>query len=191
MRLQNSTDHYGMVAVLLHWLVALTVFVLYGLGLYIVSLSYYDPDYKVMPFWHKSIGVSLGVIVLVRLGWRLFSAKPAPVVGHSAVERRLAASAHILLYVLPLATVIAGYLISTADGRPVEVFSLFPVPALPVSIENQEDIAGDLHFWLATMLIALALLHGLAALKHHFVDKDTTLKRMLPRFKSQKQRKDD
>ena len=70
-------------------------------------------------------------------------------------------------------------MISTADGRGIEVFNWFEVPALPALIEQQEDVAGLVHYWLATSLIVLAGVHALAALKHHFINKDKTLLRML------------
>ena len=76
------------------------------------------------------------------------------------------------------AIMLSGYLISTADGRAIEVFSWFEVPATLSDIDGQEDIAGDIHEILAWTLIVLVALHALAALKHHFIDKDTTLKRM-------------
>jgi cytochrome b561 len=74
---------------------------------------------------------------------------------------------------------LAGYLISTADGRAIEVFGLFNVPALVTGIPNMEDSAGQAHLVLAISLISLATLHALAALKHHFFDRDQTLRRML------------
>jgi cytochrome b561 len=88
---------------------------------------------------------------------------------------------HKALYALLFTVMISGYLISTADGRAISVFNIFELPALPWSIENQEDIAGDIHFWLACFLVGFASLHALAALKHHFIEKDHTLKRMLGR----------
>jgi cytochrome b561 len=95
------------------------------------------------------------------------------------LERLLASSAHALLYVLLFAVMLAGYLISTADGRAIDVFGLFSVPATLTAIENQEDIAGEIHLVLAIVLVSLAAVHALAALKHHFIDRDRTLKRML------------
>ena len=72
----------------------------------------------------------------------------------------------------------SGYLISTADNRPVEVFGLFSIPATITSIPKQEDVAGLVHLILASSVVGLALLHAAAALKHHFIDKDRTLKRI-------------
>lgn len=74
---------------------------------------------------------------------------------------------------------ITGYLISTADGRGIDVFEIITIPAFGSIIENQEDIAGLIHKWLAYLLILLAALHAFAALKHHFIDKDNTLNRMI------------
>lgn len=74
---------------------------------------------------------------------------------------------------------ISGYLISTADGKPINVFGLFNVPATLTDAGSQADLAGNVHLWLAWSVVVLSVVHGLAALKHHFIDKDATLKRML------------
>lgn len=179
--LRNTTSSYGAVAVLLHWLVALVVFSLFGLGLWMVELSYYDPWYRRAPDIHKSIGILLFATVLLRLLWRLLNPHPRPLVTHSPLERRAATAAHLLLYLLLFVVMASGYLISTADGKPIEVFGLFAVPATLTAIENQEDIAGDVHYVLAITLIALVALHAAAALKHHFIDRDGTLARITGR----------
>jgi cytochrome b561 len=87
--------------------------------------------------------------------------------------------AHGLLYLLLFALMVSGYLISTADGRGLEVFDWFAIPATLSGLKGQEDLAGEVHLYLAWSLILLAALHALAALKHHFIDRDITLKRML------------
>jgi cytochrome b561 len=74
---------------------------------------------------------------------------------------------------------VSGYLISTADGRAIEVFAQFQIPALPWSIEQQEDLAGEVHESLAWILMGLVALHALAAVKHQLIDKDATLMRMI------------
>jgi cytochrome b561 len=80
---------------------------------------------------------------------------------------------------LLFAIMLSGYLISTADGRGLEVFEWFTLPATLSGLEQQEDIAGRVHLYLAWSVIVVAALHALAALKHHFIDRDVTLKRML------------
>ena len=179
--LKNTATEYGRVTIALHWLVALAVISLFGLGLWMTSLDYYDAWYKRGPELHKGIGVLLFLVVAFRLAWRWLNPVPAPEPTHAAWERRLAGIAHAALYVLLFAVMIAGYLISTADGRPIDVFGLFSVPATLSGLENQEDIAGEIHEILAFLLIGLTLLHAAGALKHHFIDRDRTLRRMLGR----------
>lgn len=181
MQWRNSTERYGLIAIGLHWLVALTVFALFGLGLWMTGLEYYDTWYHRAPQLHKSIGVLLFAVMVVRLGWSLVNPHPAPLPSHTPLERTTARLVHGLLYLLLFAVMIAGYLISTADGRPIELFGVVAVPATLTSIPEQEDVAGEVHLTLAIILIVLALLHAAAALKHHFVDRDNTLRRMLGR----------
>ena len=181
MQLKNNEARYGLVAVVLHWTVAVVVVVLFGLGLWMTGLSYYDPWYQKGPELHKSLGVTLFALVLVRLSWRAANRRPEALRHHAAWERQLAPVVHGALYLLLFGTMLAGYFISTADGRPVEVFGLFAVPATLSGLEHQEDIAGDIHFALAITLIAVAALHAAAALKHHVVDRDRTLLRILGR----------
>ncbi|MEN8166698.1 MAG: cytochrome b [Pseudomonadota bacterium] len=177
--MMNSSEDYGLVAILLHWLVALALIGLFGLGLWMVELSYYDAWYRQAPAVHKGMGILLCLVMLLRLGWRLVNVVPKDEPDLSRLERRSAHLVHWLLYLLPFAVMISGYLISTADGRPIEVFGLFSVPALVSDIPNQEDLAGRVHLILAISLIGLASLHALAALKHHFIDRNRTLLKML------------
>lgn len=181
MQWRNDDNRYGLAAVLMHWLVAVAVFGLFGLGLWMTGLTYYDPWYQRAPWWHKGIGVAVVALAGVRLLWRAGSARPAPVPGHAPWERRLAALTHGLLYLLLLAVPVSGYLISTADGRAVDVFGWFAIPATLHDLAGQEDVAGRVHLLLAYALVGLASLHALAALKHHFIDRDRTLLRMLGR----------
>ena len=177
--LKNTQQKYGLIAKVIHWLVALTVIGLFAVGLWMVELDYYSAWYTKAPYYHKSVGIVLAMIMLFRLAWKFANISPNPVSNHSAREVLGAKIAHWLFYILILMMIISGYLISTADDRSIEVFGVFEVPALGSVFENQEDTAGLIHEWLAYVLIALASFHALAALKHHVLDKDDTLKRML------------
>ncbi|MEJ2317120.1 MAG: cytochrome b [Gammaproteobacteria bacterium] len=179
MRLRNTGSAYGLVSILLHWSIALGVIGLFALGLWMVELDYYDAWYRRAPELHKAIGVLLFIAVVVRIAWRAVSTRPAPL--GSRREIAIARLAHGILLLLPLFVMVSGYLISTADGSSIDVFSLFSVPATLTGFEGQEDIAGEVHLILAVLLIAVAALHMLAALKHHFIDRDRTLTRMLGR----------
>ncbi len=176
--LKNSEQGYGLVAITLHWLMAVTVIGLFALGLYMVELSYYDAWYKGSLDLHKSVGVSLAIVLILRLAWRISQPKPQSL-AQNTLQKRAASAVHLLLYVLLVALVMSGYLISTADGRAIDVFGFFEVPALGSFVENQEDLAGDIHFYLAWTLIIAVAVHALAALKHHFINRDRTLVRML------------
>ena len=179
MRLSDTRSGFGWISIAMHWLVALTVIALFGLGLWMTGLDYYHPWYRRGPDLHRGIGVLLALAVILRLALRWSMPRPEPAGRLSGVERRLSRTAHALLYLLPLLLAVSGYLISTADGRPLSVFDWFEIPALVSGIENQEDVAGDVHYVLGWALIGLAGLHALAALKHHFLDRDATLRRML------------
>lgn len=178
---RNQADRFGLVAVLLHWSVALTVFGMFGLGLWMVELDYYDAWYRSAPDLHRSLGACLFVVLLFRLLWRCLSPVPPALATHKPWELRLAAAAHLLLYLLPFAIMISGYLVSTADGRSLSVFGVVDIPSITGRIPNLEDTAGWLHKLMAWSLIGLVMLHAAGALKHHFIDRDATLRRMFGR----------
>lgn len=179
MNLKNTHNRYGLVAVALHWIVAVTVIGLAILGLWMTDLSYYSPYYRSAPFWHKSIGMTLAVVMLFRLLWRWLNPKPAPLASHKRWEISLAKVVHGLLYLLLFVILVSGYLISTATGQGISAFGWFEVPALVSGLPDQADRAGMVHYWVALTVLALAALHALGALKHHFLDRDDSLRRML------------
>lgn len=181
--LKNSTIQYGLIARLLHSVVALTVIGLFAVGLYMTDLTYYDELYKTAPHWHKSIGVLLALTMIFRVIWRVTNATPTAEPSHSQLIKLASHAGHILLYMLIFGIVISGYLISTADGSAISVFDWFEIPATLQGIDKQEDIAGEIHELLAFGLIAFAALHGVAALKHHVIDKDNTLRKMFGKLK--------
>ncbi|MCG8123100.1 MAG: cytochrome b [Candidatus Thiodiazotropha taylori] len=166
---------------MVRWLVAITVYSLFGLGLWMRSLGYYDAWYQLGPWWHKGIGVMLFVVLLFRLIWRLGNPRPDHLQTHKPYERKAAGWVHLLLYLMLFLLMLSGYLISTADGRPLEVFDWFAIPATLSGLDQQEDIAGKIHLYLAWSVVVVSALHLLAAFKHHFFDRDRTLLRMLGR----------
>lgn len=170
---------YSITMRLFHWTTALLVFGLFGAGLWMRNLGYYDPLYQVLPYWHKSVGFLLTGLILLRLLNRWFSAPPMPLASHRAWEQRLAHLMHWMLYLLLFGLFISGYLVATSDNRPASFFDWFDIPVLFTAVENQEDVAGLIHEVCAWSLIGLVGLHALAAFKHHWLDRDQTLRRML------------
>lgn len=179
MRIKNSSSRYGLLAILLHWLTALGVIGLFALGLWMDDLDYYDRYYRLAPHIHKSIGVLLISLVIFRFIWRQLNTQPQPLLGHKKWEVLSAKTLHYIFYAILVCMFFSGYLITTAEGDSLDVFNWFSLPSLIDGIPNLEDYAGEIHEVLAFTLIGLVLLHGLAALKHHFIDKDSTLTRMI------------
>ena len=170
--------NYSAISIFLHWIIAFSVLALFVLGEWMEGLDYYDAWYNRAPEWHRSIGMLLLTVVTVRAGWRVIGHKISPLPTHSHWERFAGKIMHHILDLVTLLVLLSGYFISTAGGKAVSVFGWFDVPAAFGGIEQQESLAGEWHEWLAIALLVLAALHALAALKHHFVDGDVTLKRM-------------
>jgi len=175
--LRNTTHCYGFVAITLHWLMAVMVAGLFVLGDFMTRLDYYHPWYYAAPDWHRGVGVMAAMLLLLRWWWRL--ANPLPAIAGPRWERLAALLVHRLFYLLMTVVTLSGYLITTAKGQGIDVFGLFSVPATLHGAKSQADIAGEIHRLSAWALMGLAPLHGLAALKHHFIDRDATLRRML------------
>ncbi|MGS0673543.1 cytochrome b [Shewanella sp. 0m-4] len=176
---RNTDNSYGLVAILIHWLSAIAVIGLFAVGFWMVDLTYYSSWYQTAPHLHKSIGLLLLLLTLIRLVWRYFSVKPAELTTHKPWEKRAAHLAHNALYLLMLLIMLSGYLISTADGRGIWIFDWLEVPSFGELISKQADIAGAIHQYLAYGLIALVVIHAIGAFKHHYIDKDKTLSRMI------------
>jgi cytochrome b561 len=117
--------------------------------------------------------------MLFRVAWRCFNVRSDSSKALTQREQKISHSVHITLHVAIFLMLLTGYLISTADSRSIDVFDWFTVPALGAFFENQEDIAGNIYEWLSYSLISLVVIHLLAALEHHCIDKNDVLKRML------------
>ncbi len=176
MKMRDTASGYGFVSRALHWLMALAIVCMFGLGLWMVDLDYYSPYYHSAPDFHKSVGILLLIALALRFGWRFASTKPADD-ELSRLERTVSRIVHWGFYPLLLALMVSGYLMSTADGRPIDVFGLFSVPS-PGENKGLEDAAGAVHAWLAYAVIVLAAFHAAAAIKHHVIDRHRTLSRM-------------
>jgi cytochrome b561 len=174
--IRDSKESYGIVSRVLHWGMAIAIFALFALGLWMVGLDYYSPYYKSAPDLHRSAGILMFAVLLLRIAWRLANVKPDRA-ALTPLERQASRLVHAGFYVLLVALMLSGYLISTADGRSIEVFNWFSVRSLGKT-EGLEDAAGIVHEWVAYAVMALAALHAAAALKHRIFDRDKMSNRM-------------
>jgi cytochrome b561 len=176
--LKNSTTTYGWLSIAFHWISALAIYGLFGLGLYMVDLSYDHEWNYLAPHWHESLGLLFLALLVARLIWRQINPKPQPL-ADSPFQTAVAKWAHWVLILLMLAIPITGYLISTAAGHDVKLFDWLDVPSITGKIGGMETLSGQFHYWLSVLIVALSVGHIAAAIKHHLLDKDNTLKRML------------
>jgi cytochrome b561 len=180
--IRNTIKRYGAAAILLHWLIALLIIAEFAMGLYMTGLNYYNNMYNILPHLHESIGVVLAALILLRIIWAVVNPRPATGSGVAHWEHLVSRAVHLAMHGLMVAVVCLGYLWSTAEGDSVPVFNWFELPAFFSRIASQEDRFAFWHYWLAWTIISLAAFHAIGALKHHFVDRDETLKRMLGRY---------
>jgi cytochrome b561 len=177
--LRNSPERWGWLAQLLHWSIALLI-----IGLAIVGLTMDDlpnsPDKLKVYALHKSVGLTVLVLVLIRLVWRFVDPRPPYPATIPRWQRKLSDLTHGLLYVLMLAMPISGWLYNSASNFPLRWFGLFAVPALSGPDKALKAFAHEAHEIGFYLLALLMLLHVAAAMKHHFFDRDATLARMTP-----------
>lgn len=175
----RASLRYSLPAIVLHWLVALFIFSAIGLGVYMINLSLSPTKLKLYSF-HKWIGVSIFLLMLVRLAWRITHRPPQLPAQMSAAMCRAAEAMHAALYLLVLAIPISGWLMSSAKGFQTVWFGVIPLPDL---IAKDVELGKSLAIVHQTLNIGLGLLlltHIGAALKHRYIDRDDILARMLP-----------
>ena len=150
----------------------------FGVGLWMAGLPVGPQRFRAVP-WHKAIGIMIFALLLLRLAWRWRHPAPPLPSTMPAWERHAAHASHVLLYVLMLVVPLSGFLMSSALGFSTVVFGL----KLPDLLERNRELGDTLkvvHYFLNKTLLALVALHFGAALKHHFIDHDNVLRRMLP-----------
>lgn len=179
MALRNSDTSWGAVAKFLHWAVALAVIGLCIVGFVMQELPPSITKIKVFAL-HKSFGITVLALVVLRLVWRLIDRRPPLPADMPGWQRALSSITHGLLYVLLLAMPLSGWLYNSASNFALRWFDLFSIPALSGPDPELKALAHSLHSYGFYLLGLLFALHVGAALKHHYVDRDNTLRRMLP-----------
>ncbi len=178
-------NHYTATAKTLHWLMALLLVGLVTLGVYMHELPL-SPRKLQLYSWHKWAGVTVFLLVALRLAWRLGHRPPALPGTMPRFLRRVASATHGLLYLLMFAIPLSGWLMSSAKGFQTVYFGVLPLPDLLAKDAALGDALQQLHFGLNLLFAVLVIGHAGAALKHHFIHRDDILARMLPRRTQEK-----
>lgn len=176
MLLKNTNNRFGVIAILLHWVMALLLIGLLILGLYMVTVPISLEKLKLYG-WHKEYGLLALMLVIIRLSWRL--ANIMPTLALPWWEKIAARTVHWAFYGFMFALPITGWLITSAAGLPASFFGLFVLPNLMSPDAHWMKIFQATHEWLGYGLLVTFVLHTSAALKHHFINKDNILRRML------------
>jgi cytochrome b561 len=177
---KNTTERWGPVSQLLHWLIVLMILGMGTVGLVMTEMRN-SPDKIQLYLLHKSFGLTVLALIALRLLWRLYAGAPQPVAGTPHWQERIASLTHGGLYALVFAMPISGWLLNSAAGFPLRWFGLFNLPSIAAKNESLHELAEEAHEWLFWILIAVAVMHAAAAIYHHVFQRDATLARMLPR----------
>ncbi|HWT15755.1 MAG TPA: cytochrome b [Patescibacteria group bacterium] len=179
MSARSDVTRWGSVAKFFHWTIALLV-----IGLLIGGLTMTDmkvsPDKFKLYALHKSVGITVLVLMLLRFAWRGIDPRPQDVAGMAPWVAFAAHAVHRLLYVALIAMPISGWVYNSASNFPLQWFGLVQLPAIVAPDKELKALANGVHEALAWTIIALLLVHVAGALKHHLIDRDDTLRRMLP-----------
>lgn len=180
----NSSRHYGVVAIALHWLMALLLTALIVLGLYMITLpdAGFDRKKITLIIFHKEYGILVLGLAALRLAWRIGNILPALVENLPDWQKVAARFVHLSFYGLMFALPITGWLMSSAAGIPVYFFG-WNLPDYIAADEHIFRALIEVHKWLSYALIACLTVHAGAALRHHFLLRDDTLKKMLPEMR--------
>ena len=181
MALRSDASRWGSLAKFFHWAVVLLILVQATVGLIMVELPKRPNVIPVYTF-HKSLGLTILTLAVLRLLWRLFDRRPEEPAGMPHWQVIAARISHVLLYALLFAVPLSGWLFDSATAlRPLYWFGLFRVPSLTGGRDDAiKELAEDAHETLFWILATVAAVHAAIALWHHFHDRDDILRRMLP-----------
>ncbi len=174
----NTSSHWGLASRLLHWFSAVAIFFMFGLGITMINMRL-SPMKLEMFIVHKSIGMTLLLIIIVRVLWRLLNPAPNPSKTLSLTQRKIVFLGQIFMYALLFCIPMSGWIINSAANFPLQWFGLFEVPVITAPDIMIQDNAKTAHLFLVCTLGFVVTLHIVAALRHHWILKNDILKRML------------
>jgi len=179
LKIRNSPTDYGLVSRSVHWLLAIAIVCLIPIGWYLTQLNNESVRYWRLLELHEMLGLCVFILFLFKLGWTFISPNPDAVPGLARWEQILARVVHsFFLFAFALLPV-SGYIYVASGNDPIELYRLITLPALPSLTKPTAELIYTIHSYTAYTCAALVLVHFMAALKHHFADGNTVLKRML------------
>ena len=187
--MSKNPTRYTVPAIVLHWLISIMILGCFAVGLYMADLRLSPTKLKLYS-WHKWAGITVLGLAVLRLSWRIFNQPPLLPDAMQKWQKSIATGLHHLLYLPMFLIPLSGWLMSSAKGYQVVYFGLWPLPDLMSKNEAWGEYLEEIHEFLNYGMIVLVIGHAAAALKHHFIDKDNVLIRMLPFLKSKSSSKD-
>jgi cytochrome b561 len=179
MLIRNTAERFGLVAKTMHWLTLVLLVLSFTLAVSMVNMPF-SPRKLEFYSWHKWVGVTIFLVAVLRLAWRLANPVPLQPEATPQWQRRLARLSHAALYTILIVMPVTGWIMSSALNLPVVYLGLVPIPS-PFGVDRAlGEAMKSVHLSLAIALLVLVAIHLLAALYHHFVRRDDVLRRMLP-----------
>jgi cytochrome b561 len=195
----SDAHHYTITAKLLHWLIAIAIFGMFALGWFMADIPKEAPKQSVFDIFdlgifhwtvseeisprsfyfnlHKSFGVTIFALIIIRILWRLTHTPPALLASYKAIERKLASGAHHLLYLLMFILPLSGVIMAVYSKYGIKWFGMPFIKGLDNN--PMREIFKSAHEIIGLIMVTIIAIHILGALKHKFIDKDETLSRML------------
>ena len=178
MKLRNTRTEFGLISKILHWLIATIMISLIVIGWYTSGLDEETVLYWRMLDLHITLGLAMFMLFLIKVTWKIYSPNPDYIPGLASWERITARSVHwffiIAIGLIPL----IGFLYAASDGEPINIYDFFEIPDIGSFTKSVRHTLHDVHMYLAYTGAALIVVHITAALKHHFIDRNDTLRRM-------------
>ena len=180
MTLKNTDDRWGAVSQLFHWVIVALILVMAYIGLTMGDLPNGPRKINIYAL-HKSIGLTILALAVLRVLWRVYAGTPRPVPNTPIWQERIAGLTHLAIYALLFAIPISGWVLNSAAGFPLQWFGIVNLPHIVDKSHDLHELAEEAHELMFWLLMLLVVAHAGAAFYHHLFQRDATLARMLPR----------
>ena len=178
MNIRNTKEDYGSVSKILHWLIGFNMIGLIAIGWYMTRLSDEDIWYWRLLELHQAVGLSFFVLVPVKFAWKMYSPNPGLLPSIKPWERFVARLVHWFFIVAIVVIPLTGFIFVATNGEAVKLYDLITIPDIGRLSKVSRSLLSNIHYYLSYTCAALIVVHILAALKHHFIDLDRSLRRM-------------